>query len=162
MADAAGDEPVVILAGELVAIGRAERVDCPVGVAFHGDGRHGYDGEPGEPLFEVIILPLTIRQAEPPAIIVHHDVNVVRVVEGSCCAVVRSIVEIPLRRRLVPDELIELVEVFRIAGLADFSGEIVLIPKCKCSLGWQGCLVASRAANQIAADGNDCLAAFRP
>ena len=59
---------------------------------------------------------------------VHHDVNMVRVVEGSCCAVVCGIVEIPLRRSLVPDELIELVEVFRIAGLADFSGEIVLVP----------------------------------
>src|SRR5208337_3303618 len=41
VADAAGDEPVVIFAGELVAIGCARRVDCSVGVAFHGDGRHG-------------------------------------------------------------------------------------------------------------------------
>ena len=30
VSDAAGDEPVVILAGELVAIGCAGRVDCPV------------------------------------------------------------------------------------------------------------------------------------
>ena len=61
MADAASDEPVVILAGELVAIGCARSVDCPVGVAFHGDGRHGDDRKRGQPLFEVVIFPLTIR-----------------------------------------------------------------------------------------------------
>jgi len=86
----------------------------------------------------------------------------VRVVEGICCAVVRGIVEIPRRRSLVPDELIELVEIFRAAGLADFSGEIVLVPECECSLGRPRCLVARRAANLIVADGNDCLSAFRP
>ena len=160
MADAAGDETVVILAGELAAIRCAGRVGCPVGVAFHGDGRHGDDRKRGQPLLEVVIFALTIRQTQPPAIIVHHDVNMVRVGEGRCCAVVRGIVEIPLRRSLVPDELIELVEVFRIAGLADFSGEIVLVPKCECGLGRPRCLVARRAANQIAADGNDCLTAF--
>jgi hypothetical protein len=36
-------------------------VDCPVGVAFHGDGRHGDDRKRGQPLFEVVIFPLTIR-----------------------------------------------------------------------------------------------------
>ena len=30
--------------------------------------------------------------------------------------------------------LLNSCEVFRIAGLADFSGEIVLVPKCGCSL----------------------------
>src|SRR5580692_3895977 len=62
----------------------------------------------------------------------------------------------------MPDELIELVEVFRIAGLADWSGEIVLVPKQECGLGWQRRLVARRAADQITADGNDRFAAFRP
>src|SRR5580698_431739 len=62
----------------------------------------------------------------------------------------------------MPDELIELVEVFGIASLTDWSGEIVLVPKQECRLGWQRRLVTSRAADQIAADGNDRLAAFRP
>src|SRR5580698_1056819 len=62
----------------------------------------------------------------------------------------------------MPDELIELVEVFRIARLADWSGEIVLVPKQECGFGWQRRLVSSRAADQIATDGNDSLAAFRP
>ena len=81
MSDAAGDEPVVILAGELVAIGCAGRVDCPVGVTFHGDGWHRDDRKRGQPFFEIVISPLTVRQAKPPAIIVHHDVNVVRVLK---------------------------------------------------------------------------------
>ena len=59
--DASGNEPVVILGGELAAIGCAGRVDCPVGVAFHGDGRHGDERKRGQPLFEVVIFPLTIR-----------------------------------------------------------------------------------------------------
>jgi hypothetical protein len=75
----------------------------------------------GQPLFQVVIFPLAVGHAKPPAIVVHDDVNVVGVVEGRCCAVERSIVEIPLWRSLVPDEFIELVEVFRIAGLADWS-----------------------------------------
>src|SRR5580698_488175 len=86
----------------------------------------------------------------------------VGVLEGRCSAVVSGIVEIPLWRRLMPNELIELVEVFRIAGLADWGGEIVLVPKQERRLGWRRHLVALRAADQIAADGNDCLAAFRP
>src|SRR5580698_1572925 len=86
----------------------------------------------------------------------------VGVLEGRCSAVVSGIVEIPLWRRLMPNELIELVEVFRIAGLADWGGEIVLVPKQERRLGWRWNLVALRAADQIAAYGNDCLAAFRP
>ena len=82
-------------------------------------------GESAASRFQVVIFPLAVGQAKPPAIVVHHDVNMVGVVEGSCCAVIRGIVEIPLWRSLVPDELTELVEVFRIAGFADWSGEIV-------------------------------------
>ena len=162
VADAAGDEAVLIFARELIAIRRAGRVDCTVGVAFHGDRGHGDGRKCGQPLFQVVIFPLAVGQAKPPAIVVHHDVNMVGVVEGRCCAVVRGIVEIPLWRSLVPDELIELVEVFRIAGLADWGGEIVLVPEQERGLGWPRHLVARRAADQIAADGNDRLAAFRP
>jgi len=61
VAEVADDEPVVILAGEFVAKGSAGRVDCPVGVAFHGDGWHGDDMKCGQPLFRVVIFPLTIR-----------------------------------------------------------------------------------------------------
>ena len=80
----------------------------------------------------------------------HHDVNVVGVGKGRCCAGVRSIVEIPLGRSLVPDELIELVNVFRIAGFAHRGGEIVLIPKQERRLGWPRLLVA-RGAQKAAA-----------
>src|SRR6202041_3412485 len=68
----------------------------------------------------------------------------------------------PLWRSLVPDELIELVEVFRIARLPDWGGEIILIPKQERRLGWHRRLVARWAADQIAANGNNRLAAFRP
>jgi len=61
VAATAGDEAVLILARELIAICCAGRVDCPVGIAFHGGGRHGDDRKRGQPLFEVVIFPLAIR-----------------------------------------------------------------------------------------------------
>src|SRR5580693_9367500 len=88
VADAAGDKAVLILARELSAIRRAGRVDCTVGVAFHGDRGHSDGRKCGQPFFQVVIFPLTVGQAKPPAIVVHHYVNVVGVVEGRCCAVV--------------------------------------------------------------------------
>ena len=127
MADTACNEPVIIFAREPFAIRRAGRVDCTVGVTFHGDRGHGDGRKCGQSLFQIVIFCLAFGQSKPPAIVMHHDVNVVGVGKGRCCAGVRSIVEIPLWRSLVPDELIELVNVFRIAGLADWGGEIVLI-----------------------------------
>ena len=60
VADAAGDEAVLILARELIAIRRAGRVDCTVGVAFHGDRGHGDGRKCGQPLFQVVIFPLAV------------------------------------------------------------------------------------------------------
>src|SRR3984957_18012324 len=160
VSDATSDEAVLIFAGEPGAIRRLGWMRRTVGVAFHGNCGHGDRRKCGQALFEVVIFPLTFRQAKPPAIVVHHDVNMVGIVEGRCCAVVRGVVKIPLWRSLVPYELIELVEVFRIPGLADWGGEIILVPKQKRGLGWYWRLVARRAADQIAADGKDRLAAF--
>jgi hypothetical protein len=39
------------------------------------------EGPAGEPRFEVVILPLAIRQAESPAVVVDHNADTIRVVE---------------------------------------------------------------------------------
>ena len=55
-------------------------------------------GACGKPLFQVVVFRLAFRQAEPPAIIVDHDGDVIRIVEGRRAAIERGVVEIPLRR----------------------------------------------------------------
>src|SRR6185312_5521803 len=61
----------------------------------------------------------------------------VGVMESRCGALVGCIVKIPFWRCQVPDELIELVDVFRLAGLAHGGGEIILILKEESRLGCQ-------------------------
>jgi hypothetical protein len=70
-----------VLRGKLIAIGCAVRVDCSVGLAFHGDGGHGDDRNRGQPLFEIVVFPLAVGQAEVPAVLVDRDGDMVRVVE---------------------------------------------------------------------------------
>ena len=54
----------------------------PVGVPFQRDGGHGDDRPVGQPLFQGVVLRLAFGQAEAPAVVVDHDVDVIRVVEG--------------------------------------------------------------------------------
>ena len=81
-------------------------------------------GPCGEPLFQIVIFRLAFGQAEPPAVIVDHDGDVIRVVEGRRAAIERGIVEVPLRRSELPDQLRKIVPVFVVAGPAAFGGEI--------------------------------------
>jgi hypothetical protein len=47
---------------------------------------HGNHGSGGQPLFKLVILRLAFGQAEPPAVIVDDDLDVIRFVEGRCAA----------------------------------------------------------------------------
>lgn len=55
------------------------------------------------------------------------DGGVIRVVEGGYSAIKRSIVEVPFRRDVLPDELVKIVPVFAVAELAAFCGKIILV-----------------------------------
>ena len=91
-----------------------------------------------------------------------HDRDMIRVVEGGGGAIEQSVIEAPLWRRGLPNELGEVVPVFLIAGAAAFSGEIELIPPLEFRLRWQRLLVGLRRADQITAHGNYPFAAFGP
>src|SRR5690348_13346693 len=84
--DAARDGPVLVLARELVPVGGGLGVGCAVGVPFEGDRRDGDDRAGGEPPFEIVVAFLAVGQAEPPAVVVDHDGDVVGVVEGGRAA----------------------------------------------------------------------------
>ena len=100
-------------------------------------------GNFGKPLFQIVIFRLAFGQAEPPAIIVDHDGDVIRVVEGRRAAIERGIVELPLRRGDLPDELREIVPVFLVAGPSAFGGKIELVPPLSSAFGGSGILPAS-------------------
>ena len=105
------DESVSVFARELPGIRRRFRMRCAVRIAFHGDRRHADHRRLGKPLLERVILPLALGEAEPPAIVVDDDVDVVRIVEGLRAAVERRVVEFPFRRGDLPDELGEILPI---------------------------------------------------
>src|SRR5580765_3413664 len=86
----------------------------------------------------------------------------IRIVECGSAAIVRGIVERPLRRGLPPDELVEIAAVLLVAEAPAFRGEVVPIPPLELALGRQGLLVRLGVADQVAAHGYHPLAALRP
>ena len=96
--DATFDDPMRIFAREFLGIGTGVRVWRAIGIAFKGNGGHSDDRTFGKPLFQIVILRLAFSQAEPPAVIMDHDADVIRIVEGRCAAIERGIIEVPLRR----------------------------------------------------------------
>ena len=128
--DIALNDPVLVFARKFPGVGAAVRVWCTVGIAFKSYGRYGDERPLGKPLLQVIIFRLAFSQAEPPAVVVDDDVDVVRVLEGCRRPIERCVVEVPLRRGKLPDELVEVVGVLTVAEPATFGGK--------------GCLPASR------------------
>src|SRR5206468_6950809 len=121
-------------AGELPGIGAGVRVRSAVGVAFEGDRRHADDRPSGEPLLQVVVFRLAVGQSQPPAVVVDHDLDVIRVVERRRAAVEGGVVEAPPRRSGSPNELRELAPVPLVTDPATFGGEVVLVPPLELSL----------------------------
>ena len=96
--DAARDQPVRIFAREFLGIGTRVRMRRAIGIAFEGDGGHRDDRAFGKPLVQIVIFRLAFSQSEPPAIVMDHDGDMIRIVEGCRAAIERRIVEVPLRR----------------------------------------------------------------
>src|SRR5258708_838845 len=91
-----------------------------------------------------------------------HDADVIRVVEGRGAALERGIVEVPVWRSELPNELRKVVPVLLVAGPAAFRGKIILVPPFELSLWRQRHLAGFLAADQITAHGDQGLAALRP
>jgi hypothetical protein len=71
-----------------------------------------------------------------------HDADMIRIVESRCAAIERGIVEVPVWRSELPNELRKVVPVFLIAGPAAFRGKVVLVPPCEFSLCMNNCPIA--------------------
>jgi len=121
------EDSVRVFARESSGIGFSVRGRA-VEIAGNGDRGHSDDGRFKQFLFQIVVPWLAFSQAQPPAVIMNDDADVIRVVEGSCCAIERSIVEVPRGRGVLPDQLIKFVPVFCLAEFATLRSKIVLIP----------------------------------
>jgi len=52
---------------------------CPIRITFKGDRGYGNDRTRGKSLFQIVIFRLTFGDANPPAIVMDRDGDVVRV-----------------------------------------------------------------------------------
>src|SRR4029077_4223035 len=119
----------------------------PVGVALQRDGGDAYVRTRGQRRLKVVVSQLACDQPEPPPIVVNDHVDVVRIVEGCGTAVIRFVVEVPLWRRELPDEAVELASISLVSKPPAFGGEVVLVPPLKF-----GPWCQRRAAGRLAAD----------
>jgi hypothetical protein len=108
---------------------------CPIGIPFQSDGRHSNRRRLSEPLFQSVIFRTAFGQAQSPAVVMDHDDDMIRIVEGRCRAVEGCVIEVPLGRSDLPDELRKFIAVLFIARTAAFSGEVELIPPRELCLG---------------------------
>ena len=142
--DAARDGPVLVFAGEFLGVRTGLRVRCAIGVAFECDGRHCDDRRLRKPLFQIVVFRLTLREAEPPAVIMDDDCNVIRVVERCGATIEGGIVEIPFGRSKLPNELRKIVTVFVVAFSAAVGGEVKLVPPLQLGPASSGLFATSR------------------
>ena len=133
-----------------------------IGITFKRNRGDGYYRTCGEASFQVVIFPLTFSQAKPPAVIVDHDGNMIRIFKSSRAAIECGIVKVPFRRSELPDELRKIVPIFFVAGAAAFGSKIILIPPLKFSAWRQWHSARRLAADQITTHGDHGLAALRP
>src|SRR5579864_5620029 len=98
-----------IFTRELRAIRRSGCVWRPVRITLKGDRGYGNDRTFCQPFFQIVIFWLTLGEADPPAIVVDCDGDMVGVLKCSCRAIKRGVIEVPLRRGLLPYELRKIV-----------------------------------------------------
>src|SRR6202050_3874171 len=149
--DAAADEPVRIFSGEFLGIRTDVRMRRTVGVTFKSNGGHRNVRSFSKPLFQGVVFPLALSQPNPPSVIIDHDGNVVRIVEGRRSAIKRGFIEVPFRRSELPNEFREVMSVFFVAGPATVRGKIILVPLLELSLGRQRYTSGLLAPEQITA-----------
>src|ERR1700750_1741329 len=100
-------------------------------VAFEGDGRYADLRCGGQLHFELIKAWITLGQSETPSITVDHDIDVIRVIERRRATQKRCLIEFPLRRRELPDQLGKITPVFGITFATALCRKVVLIPPLK-------------------------------
>src|ERR1700735_3101155 len=89
MADASRDEMMLVSARELFSVRTGLGVRCAIGIAFEGESGRGSVGDCRDVFGEIVIFRCAIREAEPPAVIVDYNRDMVWIVESCCAAIER-------------------------------------------------------------------------
>src|SRR5262249_3528723 len=133
-----------------------------VEIARNSDRRYRNGLPLRELLLEVAIPRLPFCKAKAPTVIVDHDADVIRGIEGGRGTAERRLVKIPLRGTAFPDQLVEFVSVLAVAEFPPFGREVILVPPPQFGLRWQRLLVCFEIRNQVSAHSDDRLTTFRP
>src|SRR5262249_28119401 len=160
--DPSRDVPVLVWARKFAPVGARLQVRRAVGVTLHGDGGHGNYRSCRKLLFQRVEFGFAFCEAQPPAVVMDDNGNVVWIVEGRGAAIEGSVVELPVGRSELPNQLRKLAPVFFVTGTAALSGKIELVPPLQLGLRRQRYLAGFLAANEIAAYGDHGPAALRP
>jgi hypothetical protein len=131
-------------------------------ITFQGDRRYRDGRNIGKALFQIVILRLALRHADPPSVVVDRNGDVVGVVEGFSGSIEGGVIKVPVRRRELPDELRKVVCVLAVPGKTIFCGEVILVPPGEFCLWRQRHPVGRGTSDQIATHGNNRLATLRP
>src|SRR5262249_10370867 len=99
-----------------------------IGITFKRNRRNSDHWTLRQTPFKVLVLCLTLSQAEAPPVMVNHDLRMIRVVKRRGAALERGLIEVPLRRGESPDELGKFAPVLLVASLTARGGEIKLVP----------------------------------
>ena len=113
-------------------------------------------------LFERVVFCLAFGKTLPPAIIVNHDRDVIRIVERLCAALEGRVIEVPLRRSELPNQLGKLAAIHFVAGPAALGREIELVPPLQFGFRRQRLLAGFLAADQVSAHRDQRLATLWP
>jgi hypothetical protein len=121
------DDAVRAFARELPGIRGAVRGRRnAIGITIQGNRGHCDDRTCGKSLFEIVVLWVSFCQAQPPAVIMDHDADVVRVVEGRCGAIERGLIEVPFRGIGLPDEFGQIASVCVQTSLSWLQSDLLL------------------------------------
>src|SRR5277367_6399944 len=126
--DASLENAMRIFAREFSRIPTRIRMRRAIGVPFKGDAGNSDERAPSQTHLQRFIVRFPRGQPQPPAIIMDHDVYMIRIVECLGAACEGFVVEIPLRRGLLPDEPREFPPILLVAGATPLSRKIILIP----------------------------------
>ena len=110
--------------------------------------------DPSQAVFKIVVLRLSLNQPQPPAIVMDHHADMVRVVECFRRSLERRVVETPLRGCDLPNR----------GGprAAPVRREVVLVPPFELRLRRQRHFVGFSAADQVSADRHERVAALGP
>src|SRR5437763_1248256 len=94
VADATGNDAVCVFAQELLRVRAGVWMRRAIRIALQRDRRDTDRWRGGEPRFHFVIPGLAVSQAKSPAIVVDHNVYVIRIVEGRCAPIECGVVEV--------------------------------------------------------------------